>query len=210
LPLQLPLIYPITNTEISGLSHAEQAVRLISGGATLIQLRDKTASSQKFYEAALESLEICHRHGIRVIINDRVDIAIAVGADGVHLGQDDMPPEEARRLLGSDAIIGFSTHSETQAQAAAELPIDYIGFGPIFGTATKQNADMVVGLEGLRTVRKIVPTIQIVAIGGITATNVASVLDAGADSAAVISGIVRDPDGISKTMAALLQAVRDC
>ena len=139
LNLELPNIYPITDVLISGLSHAEQVERLIAGGASLIQLREKHASPREFYESASHAVKIAKELNIHVIINDRVDIALALDADGVHLGQDDMPPEKAREILGDDAIIGFSTHSVKQAHRALKLPVNYIAIGPIFPTQTKAN-----------------------------------------------------------------------
>src|ERR1700750_1762555 len=116
---ELPKLYPITDRRLSGLSHAEQAARLIEGGAALIQLREKHLSPREFYVEAEAALKIARARGVKLIINDRADIALALGADGVHLGQDDMPPEAARALLGEGAVIGFSTHSAEQAIAAA-------------------------------------------------------------------------------------------
>src|SRR5213076_1396055 len=136
--LTLPKIYPITDTNISGLSHHDQVKQLIEGGATLIQLREKRASPREFFQDAREVLRIERSAGLKLIINDRVDIALAIGADGVHLGQTDLPVEAARRLLGDRAIIGFSTHNLNQAEEAVRLPIDYLAFGPIFMTATKR------------------------------------------------------------------------
>ncbi|HVF48185.1 MAG TPA: thiamine phosphate synthase [Pyrinomonadaceae bacterium] len=189
-----PRIYPITDAPRSGLSHRAQAERLIAGGARLIQLRDKSLTSQDFYEDAVETIAYARQHAVRVIINDRVDIALYSRADGVHLGQDDLPPEEARRMLGSDAIIGYSTHSIEQAMTATRLPIDYIAIGPIFPTRSKQDPDAAVGLNGLKDVRKAVDNIPLVAIGGINPGNLRSVFDAGANSAAMISALLARPD----------------
>src|SRR5215210_4723475 len=125
-----PKLYPITDVRLSGLSHAEQVARLGVGGATLVQLREKHLSPREFYDEAEESLGVARKLGMRLIINDRADIALALRADGVHLGQDDLQPEAARRLLGEEAIIGFSTHSLEQAREAARLPVDYIAIGP--------------------------------------------------------------------------------
>jgi thiamine-phosphate pyrophosphorylase len=135
----LPTVYPITDTRLSGLSHAEQVTRLIHGGATLIQLRDKGTASREFYHQTEAAFQVARNHNAKLIINDRVDIALALKADGVHLGQSDLPVEAARRLLGKDAIIGFSTHNIIQAKLAATMPLDYIAFGPIFQTSTKEN-----------------------------------------------------------------------
>ncbi len=139
------------------------------------------------------------------IVNDRCDVAKAVGADGVHLGQEDLPLVDARAILGSGKLIGVSTHSLAQALEAEKAGADYIGFGPIFQTTTKENPDPVVGVGGLREVRARV-RIPIVAIGGITAQNVADVMNAGADGAAAISAILAAPDP-SKAMIELISAI---
>ncbi len=187
---ELPKLYPITDRRLSGLSHAEQVARLIDGGATLIQLREKHLSPREFYVEAEEALRVARARGVKLIINDRADIALALGADGVHLGQDDVPPEAARALLGEGAVIGFSTHSVEQAIAAARLPVDYIAIGPVFATTSKEHPDPQVGLEGLRRVREAVPLLPLVAIGGVTRENAPSVFSAGADSLAVISALL--------------------
>jgi thiamine-phosphate pyrophosphorylase len=202
--LTLPPVYPITDTRLSGLTHLEQVKRLIDGGATLIQLREKHASPREFYAEAVAAVEYAHSHGVKVIINDRTDIALASGADGVHLGQDDMPPVAARQVLGPQGIIGYSTHSVDQAIEAARLPVDYVAVGPIFATQTKETPDPVVGLEALGAVRIAMSSrIPLVAIGGINRSNLAAVLAAGADSAAMISEILTSPQGISSAMAGL-------
>lgn len=144
------------------------------------------------------------KHRVLIIINDRVDIAKAVKADGVHLGQDDLPAEKARELLGDDAIIGLSTHSVEQALNAADQPIDYIAVGPIFATSTKDRPDPVIGIDGLHAVRAAIGTSQLVAIGGIGFNSVANVLKAGADSAAVIKSVIGDPSTIEIQMRRLL------
>lgn len=202
----LPKIYPITDRRISGISHAEQTKRLISGGAEIVQLREKYASASDFYDDASVAVDIGRRAGIKIIINDRVDIAIAVGADGVHLGQDDLPPEAARRLLGPNAIIGFSTHSTDQAIAALDLPIDYIAIGPVYQTSTKDAPDQEVGLDSIREVRAAIGEFPLAAIGGIKKANVSEVLAFGANSAAMISEIIEDPDEITLRMRELLAA----
>jgi thiamine-phosphate pyrophosphorylase len=203
LNLRLPPIYPITDTRISGLSHAAQVESLIEGGARLIQLREKYAAPRAFYEAAEEALRIARSHNVRVIINDRVDIALALKADGVHLGQDDLPPDRARKILGPQVIIGLSTHTPAQAAEAIKLPVDYIAIGPIFATKTKENPDDVVGTTGLTAVREKIGDFPLVAIGGITPENLSRVLEAGADSAAIVRGLLSDPDNISAIMAEL-------
>lgn len=204
---RLPRLYPITDTGISGLSHAEQVARLADGGATLVQLRDKHASPSEFYEQAKAALAVANKRGVQLIINDRVDIALAVGAAGVHLGQDDLPPEAARCLLGDDAVIGYSTHSLPQLLEATKLPVDYFAIGPIFRTATKENPDPIVGWAGLRACREAVPDRWLVAIGGISTTNAFEVISAGADSAALISGLLAEPERISDNFRSLLASL---
>jgi len=191
----LPKLYPITDTRLTGRSHAEQVALFSDGGATFIQLREKHLAPREFYQEAETALRIARGLGVRLLINDRADIALALGADGVHLGQDDLPPEAARRLLGDDAIIGCSTHNIEQALQAARYPVDYIAIGPVFPTASKVNPDPVVGLDGLRRVRDGIGQIPLVAIGGITRENAPDVLDAGADAVAVISTLL---DGDSR------------
>jgi thiamine-phosphate pyrophosphorylase len=187
LPINLPKLYPITDARLSGLSHAEQVRRLCAGGATFIQLREKHLTPREFYHEAEEALHVARSCGARLIVNDRVDIALALKASGVHLGQDDLPPASARELLGERAIIGFSTHTVEQATRAARLPVDYIAIGPIFETNSKENPDAIVGLEGLRRVRQAVGKIPLVAIGGIKRESILETLAAGADAVAVIS-----------------------
>lgn len=198
--LTLPKVYPITDTDLSGLSHLEQVRRLIDGGATLIQLRDKKAPSGEFYEAAAEVMSFARPRGVKIIINDRVDISLAAGADGVHLGQDDLPPKHARKLLGENAIIGISTHSIDQALEALELPVDYIAVGPIFATATKADHEPLIGIDGLLEFRTGIGDFPLVAIGGINRENAAFVLAAGANSVAVIHDMVSKADQIANRM----------
>jgi thiamine-phosphate pyrophosphorylase len=202
LNFNLPKIYPITDARLSKISHAEQVERLIIGGARFIQLREKHRSSREFYESAREALEIARKHGAKIIINDRVDIAFALKADGVHLGQDDLPPAEARKILGEKAIIGFSTHNLEQAIEAARMPIDYVAIGPIFSTTTKENPDETIGLEGLKKVRAAIGDFPLVAIGGINSSNLHSIFISGANAAAIISGILVPAKEISRNFAA--------
>ena len=182
-------VYPITDRHLSGLSHAEQVAQLSDGGAPLIQLREKLDTPLKFYAEAEAALRVARDRCVRIIINDRVDIALALGADGVHLGQEDLAPEAARSILGPNAIIGFSTHNLEQARLSAQMPVDYVAIGPIFVTATKKSLNPPVGLDGLERVRQTLGTIPVVAIGGITSENIESVLSAGADAVALISDI---------------------
>jgi len=199
---ELPRVYAITDVKLSGLPHAEQ-VRLLSlGGASLIQLREKQLPAREFYEQAKAAQQV----GVRLIINDRVDIALASGAAGVHLGQDDLSPDAARKLLGRRAIIGYSSHNIDQAISAIKLPIDYLAIGPIFSTTTKSDTAPVLGLEGLRAVRSAIGQFPLVAIGGITHGNAREVIAAGADSVAVISAVLSSPERITAATQSLLTA----
>ena len=194
---RLPRIYPITDVEISGITHAEQVKLLGEAGATFVQLREKKLPALDFYQQAQTALTVAAERGVTVIINDRVDVALALNAPGVHLGQDDLPPEAARRLLGDKAIIGYSTHNVAQAIAGSALPVDYIAIGPIFETGTKEDPDPVIGLEGLSAVRESINK-PLVAIGGIAEETASAVIQAGADSIALISALLSGgPNAIS-------------
>ena len=183
---------------LSKISHVEQVEKLIEGGAKFIQLREKYASAREFYKSAESALKIARKNNVKIIINDRVDVALALKADGVHLGQDDLPPAEARKILCEKAIIGFSTHNVEQAIAAVRMPIDYLAIGPIYTTKTKENPDAIVGLEGLRKVREATGNFPLVAIGGINLENLREVYDAGANSAAIISNLISETHKISE------------
>jgi len=173
---------------------------LIKGGAKIVQLRDKYASPKDFYADANEALKFARENSVKIIINDRVDIALALKADGVHLGQDDLPPEKARKILGEKAIIGFSTHNLDQAEKAVKLPIDYLAIGPIFDTKTKENPDKTVGIENIKKVREAIGDFPLVAIGGITLENFRDVLSEGADSVAVVSDLLFNANKITEKM----------
>jgi thiamine-phosphate pyrophosphorylase len=202
--LKLPRVYPITDRTISSLTHAEQVSRLLAGGATFIQLREKTESARVFFEDAATALRIARQAGATLIINDRVDIALALDADGVHLGQSDMPVNVARRLLGPKAIIGYSTHNVRQVRAALDLPIDYLAFGPVFVTGSKKNPDPIAGIDALREAKSMVGHLPLVAIGGIRRSTMSEVLSAGADSVAMISEILAVPQDIAKNVRDIL------
>ena len=177
--------------------HAEQVRALIEGGSRFVQIREKRASSDEFYRSVLACLETAKATGTKIIVNDRVDIAMAAGAHGVHLGQKDLPPAEARDLLGDAAVIGISTHTLEQAKLALETPVDYIAFGPVWPTSTKKNPDPVVGLRLLSEVKRIAEGVPVVAIGGINESNLAATLSAGADSAAIISDLYRGTGSVA-------------
>lgn len=202
--IEFPKIYPITDTAISALSLLEQVTKMAVGGASLIQLREKHTSARQFFDSARKALDFAQANGVRLIINDRVDIAMALNADGVHLGQHDLSPVHARRLLSEESIIGYSTHSLSQVAEAVKLPIDYLAFGPIFPTSSKEDPDPVVGLKLLAEAKDIAGNLPLIAIGGIDETNLAAVLAAGADSAAVIRTVLADCGGIEQKMQSLL------
>lgn len=160
----------------------------LAAGVTLVQYRAKAADGGVLYTEACKLKELCDKYSVPLIINDRLDIALAVGAAGVHLGQDDLPCAVARRLLGEDFIIGVSAHNPAEAVQAVSEGADYLGCGAVFGTATKHDVAKL-GLENLRAIRKAV-AVPMVGIGGITADNYAEVLATGADGAAIVSGIL--------------------
>jgi len=203
----LPRVYALTDVQLSGLSHAEQVEWLSVGGASLIQLREKRMPALEFYEQAKAAVNVAGRNGVQLIINDRVDVAIAVGADGVHLGQDDLPADAARKLLGPAAVVGYSTHNIDQALEAVKLPIDYLAIGPIFPTNTKSDTAPVLGLDGLTAVRRAIGDFPLVAIGGLTHRNARAAIEAGADSVAVISALLSNPDSIAEMTRSLLQSL---
>ena len=191
-------LYALIDPEQSG-GHdlANLADWLVAGGVTLIQIRDKLGSTRTAIKRARAILHaVAHR--VPVVINDRVDIALATGADGVHLGQDDMAPEDARRLLGEAAIIGLTIKTEAQAGAAPLEVADYCCIGGVFTTSSKNNPDPPIGLNGLRHVSSVLrarnPAHPVGAIAGITLANVADVIAAGADGVAVISALSRTGD----------------
>jgi thiamine-phosphate pyrophosphorylase len=205
--IQLPRVYPITDTEISGLSHYEQVKRLSEGGAKLIQLREKRASARAFHADAAAALQIARSAGVKLLINDRVDIAFALRADGVHLGQEDMPVDAARRILGDNAVIGFSTHNIEQVHEALRLPIDYLAFGPIFPTSSKRNPDPVAGINQLGLVCEVARPMPVIAIGGINQTNAPDVLATGANAVAIISALLANPTQIAEKLRHLTAAL---
>jgi thiamine-phosphate pyrophosphorylase len=205
----LPRLYPIIDYSCFAAKPdpitaiARYAEELISAGATLIQLRDKSQPEQprKFLSCARELRRVTWGAGTKpratLIINDRVDICLAADADGVHLGQDDLSPMAARKIFdqvkdGKTRIIGFSTHNLAQLREADSLPVDYIAIGPVFATGSKANPDPVVGLDGVRQARQATRK-PLVAIGGITRQNCSQVKAAGADAVAVISDLLESP-----------------
>lgn len=191
--LALPPLYAIVDPLDTGCSARELAEALLAGGARVLQLRLKAATSRELHQAALDLRRLTRAADARLVINDRPDVARAVAADGVHLGQDDLPVAAARRVLGPEAVIGVSTHDVAQARAAAAAGADYLGVGPVFTTTTKADALTARGLELVRTVRAAV-ALPLVAIGGITPDTAPAVREAGADAVAMIGALVRAPD----------------
>ena len=197
-------LYPIIDTlGDPKLSHVSLAQTMLDAGVRFLQLRIKDQPARRFVEIARRVKAVTDRYSAQLIINDRTDIARLLDAAGVHLGQEDLPVSAAREILGPNKIIGFSTHNSAQAEAAARQGIaDYIGFGPIYPTVSKERTDPVQGLEGLRLIRSRVG-LPIVAIGGITAETMPDVLAAGADAVAMIGDIVRAGDVGAKVRALL-------
>jgi len=188
-PNKIPPLYLITDTSLAGISHTEIVRQAVAAGIKIVQLREKRMTKKALYAEALSVRELTLRNHATFIINDYADIALAANADGVHLGQEDMPVDRARKILGRKKIIGVSTHSLRQALEAEKAGADYIGFGPLFATSTK-DAGTPRGLGRLREVRRHI-VIPVVAIGGINRENISSVFASGADAAAVMSAILK-------------------
>ena len=165
----------------------------VRGGVTVVQLRAKNLPSRDFLELGLRAADLLARTGVPLLVNDRLDIALACGAGGIHLGQEDMPLAAARKILGGDRIIGISVNTVEEARAAEAGGADYVGAGPAFATATKETALPILGPEGVRSIKRAV-RIPVVAIGGISAGNAAALVHSGADGIAVISAILGAPD----------------
>ena len=188
------LLYLCTDRLLAmGRPITQSVEQAIQGGVTMVQLREKDASTRDFYQIALEVQAVTRRHGIPLAVNDRLDIALAIGADGVHLGQSDMPLEVARRLVGSRMFIGISAATAESALAAQKAGADYIGAGPVYPTGSKDDAGDAIGIAQLAAVCGAV-SIPVVAIGGISAGNTPGIMESGADGIAVISAILSQPD----------------
>jgi thiamine-phosphate pyrophosphorylase len=189
--MKLPRVYPILDTESlerRGISLEVAAASFLEGGAAILQIRHKAHWSRAHFAAAQTVGRLCREAGALLVINDRADFAMLLDA-GLHLGQDDLSPRDARRLVGTESVIGFSSHNVNQLCAAGGEPVDYVAFGPIFPTASKLNPDPVTGVEELRRCRPLIEK-PLVAIGGITQENALQVFQAGADSVAVIHGLL--------------------
>jgi thiamine-phosphate pyrophosphorylase len=204
IPPRLPRLMPIVDVDAAsqaGWPPVDIARAYLKGGAALLQIRAKTSSSSGFLEAARAIVGIAHDHGAMAVINDRADIALLAGADGVHVGQDDLSPEDVRRIVGVDAIVGLSTHTVDQLDAALRQPISYAAIGPVFGTTTKRTDSAAIGLEAVCAAanRAAESGVPLVAIGGITLETAASVIAAGATSVAVISDLLVTGDPAART-----------
>jgi len=203
-PAAAYILYLVTDAGLSrGRSHLSVVEAAIRGGVTIVQYREKSASTRRMIEEATELRRLCRTAGIPLIVNDRLDVALAVDADGVHVGQDDMPASRARRLLGRKQILGVSAGSIEEARKAVDDGADYIGASPVFSTPTKPDAPPPLGIEGLRRMTQAVK-IPVVAIGGITEGNAVTIMEAGAAGIAVVSAIVGAED-----VEAAARALRD-
>lgn len=187
----------------AGWTPIDLARAFLDGGATLIQLRAKQLSSAAFLDLADAAVGLAQSYRANIIINDRADIALISGAVGVHVGQDDLPPLAARRMLGTDAVIGLSTHSLAQIESAVVEPVSYVAVGPVFGTRSKDTGYTAVGPELVGTAARMAGALPVVAIGGITLENARSVIDAGAAAVAVISDLLLGNDPRARTQAFL-------
>jgi thiamine-phosphate pyrophosphorylase len=188
--LVLPRLYVILDAALISIPEKDCAQNLVNAGVRLMQYRNKRASAWQLFETSRELAEFLKPAGVQFIVNDRADVAALAGADGVHVGQDDLGVEQAREVMGAGKWVGVSTHDAEQFQVAAATSADYLAVGPVFATGSKENPDPVVGLEFVRQARAMTDK-PIVAIGGITLESAAEVMDAGADSLAVISDILR-------------------
>ena len=186
-------LYPIIDRSCcqDSLAVQEWALALVAAGCTLLQYRNKTGSARQMLDEARE-LRARLGTGVKLIMNDRADLCVAAGLDGLHVGLDDLSPEAARLIIGADRWLGVSTHSSEQLALADQTSADYLAIGPVFATSSKANPDPVVGLAGVRRARELTRK-PLVAIGGITRGNARSVIEAGADAVAVISDLLRDP-----------------
>jgi len=191
--IHLPRLYAILDTSCLPDSEAlfSTAEELVAGGITLLQYRNKSSNAREMLEHA-EALQRRLGGSVKLIMNDRADLCLAADFDGVHVGQEDLSPEGARKVIGKTLWLGVSTHNPEQVKEADKTSADYIAIGPVFSTSSKANPDPVVGLEGVRKARALSRK-PLVAIGGINRANCRSVIEAGADSVAVISDLIREP-----------------
>jgi thiamine-phosphate pyrophosphorylase len=203
-------LYLVTDSALSlGRRTLDIVEAAIAGGATIVQYREKSSSTRAMVEEAGALAALCRARGVPFIVNDRLDLALAVDADGLHVGQDDLPPALARGLLGRGKLLGVSVGSVEEALRAKAEGADYLGASPIFATPTKSDAPRPMGLEGLRELAAAMD-LPIVAIGGINASNAEAVIEAGASGLAVVSAIVSmpDPEGAARALRAILESTR--
>jgi thiamine-phosphate pyrophosphorylase len=203
--MKLPPFYPIIDADRVSAVPAAEAI--LNAGARILQYRRKSFFSRAAWEEASRISELCRSAGALFVVNDRADIARLLNA-GLHLGQDDLAPSDARRILPAPSIIGFSTHNEQQLRAGDAEPVDYLAIGPIFATGSKENPDPVVGLDRLRTLRPLTKK-PLVAIGGITRESAPLVFDAGADSVAIIGDLISNPRARAEEWIAISARARD-
>lgn len=189
--------YFITDSGLSLAGNLSDVRSAVSAGVEIVQYREKSGESGALYEEALRLAEICRVTAAKFIVNDRIDIALAVNADGVHLGQSDIPYDVARRILGADKIIGITVHSVDEAVKAEREGADYLGVSPIFSTSTKKDAGIPAGLKLIADVKRVCK-IPVVAIGGIDLSNAPEVIAAGADMVCAISAVITKPDVVGE------------
>ncbi len=203
-------LYVLTAREASGRSHEEQVERAIEGGATAIQLREKALPARTVVEIGRRIAEICNRSGVLFIVNDRADVAVACGADGVHVGQDDLPVPVARQIVGRGTIVGASVGTVAEAWRAQADGADYLGVGSVFPTSTKPDGGEPLGVAALAEVIRAV-RVPVVGIGGITAENAAEVIRAGAAGVAVVAAVVGQDDiaAAARRLRERIDAARD-
>ena len=206
--LKLPLIYPITDKRLARKSsHLAILKELRRGGASFFQIRDKYTPVRELLRDLEKCRQYAEAYNMTLILNDRCDLALTAGLAGAHLGQEDLPPVAARGILGEKSIIGYSTHNLAQVRESRNLPVDYIGFGPVYITDTKTNAGSAAGLKKLKSACR-AATSPVVAIGGIGFEEIRPVLEAGAASAAVISAIMT-AENIAKQTELFLETVKE-
>ena len=206
----LPRLYPIVDAGVlegRGLDVVRFAQELRAAGVGLLQYRNKTGAPQEILLEAAAIREVFAGAECRLILNDRADLAVLAGWDGVHVGQTDLSPEDVRRVIGKDRWVGVSTHNDEQVRLAELSGANYVAVGPVFATGTKLDAEPVVGLDGVRRARALT-TKPIVAIGGITRGNARSVIEAGADSIAVISALLVEGESIEKVARDFIEFLR--
>ena len=200
--MSLPGLYAVVDAEVAtahGWPPVDLAAAILAGGATLLQVRAKHMSSAAMLEFSRQVVRLAAPFGAQVVVNDRADLAVLAGAAGVHVGQDDLSPADARAIVGDGALVGVSTHSSDQISEAAKAPVSYIAVGPVFGTSTKDTGYDAVGLELVR--RAAATAIDVVAIGGVTLERVPALIAAGATSVAVITDLLAGGDPAARTRA---------